>query len=185
MARLSQKQKNELMRELQETFGFDENIFATRKVEYPISPLVFKRNDDKFTVVFNKSPEYDYRVTLPRGKLFVKIFVSPRKFNSRDAIGTRYKTYLDKSRPIFQSYATDDDLWFIFVKTPDSWVWYLSALSKKQETELNTTIRRARRRIQSINEKRAVFEQPPIETSILIAFLVEWIIFYKPIYGLS
>lgn len=164
--------------------GVDYEQIFTKKIEYPLNPVIFKNKDEKYTIIFNKTLEYDYRVVLPRGRLFIKIFISPRNFQSRDAIRSRYQRYLEKSESILKSYATDDDLWFTFVKTPSGWVWYLSPLSHHQELQIDTTIRRARRRMRSVNNKRAILDKPSLKMSILIPFLVEWIIFNKPIYDL-
>lgn len=192
--RLSQNQKNDLMKEIQVEFGLippftekgeDYEQILSKKIEYPINPVVFKNEDEKFTIIHNKTLEYDYRVVLLRGRLFIKIFISPRNFQSRDAIRARYQRYLEKSEPIIKSYATDDDLWFTFVKTPSGWAWYLSPLSHHQEHQINTTIRRARRRIRSVNDKRSILDISPLQMPILIPFLVEWIIYHKPLYGLS
>jgi len=120
------------MRELQEVYGLYEGVLLPGNPEYPNIPLVFKKSDGAMTILLNKSPEYDFRMFLPKCTLYGKIFVSPRNFRSRNAIGMRYKNYLENTAYIMRSHIKEPDLWVLFVKTPEKWRYLILPLSNEQ-----------------------------------------------------
>lgn len=174
--RLSEDEKIELWREIEEKF----NNFSLRTSMKPDYKITVIPKDEKKSAIQsitkNKDTEYDIRVNLPTGRLFIKIFKYARNFNSSEAIANRYGTYILSARPIIESIAKRGDLWLLLVKTPKGWNYLIHPIIEEQRGLIEHLLQRARRQKHKTED----------DLSELQLFMIFWIKrdIDTPLYGL-